>query len=212
MQETLAQFLGREDLLEKGKATSLQYSGLENSMDCRVHGVTKVTTEQFSLSLPSKYWQSPWQLPLLLSPTQESWCGSTKNTGVGSLSLLRGNFPTQELSQGLLHCRWILYQLSYQGRSPYVYIKVPFKLLYIFPSALKWLPMIPTFWYPSLCLIATLWVWVGSSHLLLRNKMQQERWKVTPKIRFQKDLLLLSLLLSRSLSLSQQLPCVCSPA
>ena len=36
-----------------------------------------------------------------------------KNTGVGSLSLLQGNFLTQELNWGLLHCRWILYQLSY---------------------------------------------------------------------------------------------------
>ena len=41
--------------------------------------------------------------------------GKPKNTGVGSLSLLQGIFPTQELNQGLLHCRWILYQLSYQG-------------------------------------------------------------------------------------------------
>ena len=40
--------------------------------------------------------------------------GKTKNIGVGSLSLLQGIFPTQELNQGLLHCRWILYQLSYQ--------------------------------------------------------------------------------------------------
>jgi len=36
-----------------------------------------------------------------------------KNTGVGSLSLLQGVFPTQELNQGFLHCRRILYQLSY---------------------------------------------------------------------------------------------------
>ena len=41
--------------------------------------------------------------------------GKPKNTRVGSLSLLQGNFPTQESSWGLLHCRWILYQLSYQG-------------------------------------------------------------------------------------------------
>ena len=40
--------------------------------------------------------------------------GKPKNTGVGSLSLLQGNFPTQESNWGLLHCRWILYQLSYQ--------------------------------------------------------------------------------------------------
>ena len=38
-----------------------------------------------------------------------------KNTGVGSLSLLQEIFLTLELNWGLLHCRWILYQLSYQG-------------------------------------------------------------------------------------------------
>ena len=38
--------------------------------------------------------------------------GKPKNTGVGSLSLLQGNFLTQELNWGLLKCRWILYQLS----------------------------------------------------------------------------------------------------
>ena len=38
--------------------------------------------------------------------------GKPKNTGVGSLSLLQGIFPTQELNRGLLHCRRILYQLS----------------------------------------------------------------------------------------------------
>ena len=41
--------------------------------------------------------------------------GKPKNTGVGSLSLLQ-IFPTQESKKGLLHCRRILYQLSYQGR------------------------------------------------------------------------------------------------
>jgi len=39
--------------------------------------------------------------------------GKPKNTGVGSLSLLKGIFPTQESNQAYLHCRWILYQLSY---------------------------------------------------------------------------------------------------
>ena len=37
------------------------------------------------------------------------------NTKVGSLSLLQGIFLTQESNRGLLHCRQILYQLSYQG-------------------------------------------------------------------------------------------------
>ena len=38
-----------------------------------------------------------------------------QNTGVGSLSLLLGIFPTQESNWVLLQCRRILYQLSYQG-------------------------------------------------------------------------------------------------
>ena len=33
----------------------------------------------------------------------------------GCHSLLQGIFPTQKLNLGLLHCRQILYQLSYQG-------------------------------------------------------------------------------------------------
>ena len=41
--------------------------------------------------------------------------GKPKNTGVGSLSLLHGIFPTQESNPGLPHCRRILNQLSYQG-------------------------------------------------------------------------------------------------
>ena len=38
-----------------------------------------------------------------------------QNTGVGSLSLLQGIFPTQGSNPGLPHCRWILYQLSHKG-------------------------------------------------------------------------------------------------
>ena len=41
--------------------------------------------------------------------------GKPRSTRVGSLSLLQGIFPSQELNWGLLHCRWILYQLSYQN-------------------------------------------------------------------------------------------------
>ena len=43
------------------------------------------------------------------------WDSPGKNTGVGGPFLLQGIFPTQELNPGLLHCRQILYQLSYKG-------------------------------------------------------------------------------------------------
>ena len=39
--------------------------------------------------------------------------GKPKSTEVGSLSCLQRILPTHNLNQGLLHCRWILYQLSY---------------------------------------------------------------------------------------------------
>ena len=41
--------------------------------------------------------------------------GKPKNTAVSSLSLLQGILLTQKSNWGLLHCRQILYQLSYQG-------------------------------------------------------------------------------------------------
>ena len=47
--------------------------------------------------------------------TIESMEFSRPEYWVGSLSILRGIFLTQESNQGLLHCRQILYQLSYQG-------------------------------------------------------------------------------------------------
>ena len=54
--------------------------------------------------------------PTLCNPMDcISWNSPGQNTGVGSLSLLQGIFPTQGLNPGLPHCRWILYQLSHQG-------------------------------------------------------------------------------------------------
>ena len=40
------------------------------------------------------------------------WNSPDQNTGVGSLSLLQGIFPTQGSNPGFPHCRQILYQLS----------------------------------------------------------------------------------------------------
>ena len=42
------------------------------------------------------------------------WNSPGQNTGVGSFSL-QGIFPTQGSNPGLLHCGWILYQLSHKG-------------------------------------------------------------------------------------------------
>ena len=42
------------------------------------------------------------------------WNSPGQNTGVGSLSLLQGIFPTQQSNPGLPHHRWIFYQLSHK--------------------------------------------------------------------------------------------------
>ena len=60
--------------------------------------------------------------------------GKPKNTGVGNLSLFQGIFLSQESNQGLLHCRWILYQLNYQGSSALLFLALYFGgIFWIFP-------------------------------------------------------------------------------
>ena len=43
------------------------------------------------------------------------WNSPDQNTGMGSLSLVQGIFPTRGLNPDLLHCVQILYQLSHKG-------------------------------------------------------------------------------------------------
>ena len=44
-----------------------------------------------------------------------AWNSPDQNTGVGSLSLLQGLFPTQGSNPGVLHCRRTLYLLNHQS-------------------------------------------------------------------------------------------------
>ena len=68
--------------------------------------------------------------PGLYSP----WNSPGQNIGLGSLSLLQVVFPTQESNQGLLYCRWILNQLSYQGSPKNTGVGCDFLLQGIFPT------------------------------------------------------------------------------
>ena len=61
------------------------------------------------------------------------WNSPDQNTGVGSLSLLQGIFPTQGSNLGPPHCRWIFYQLSQKG-SP----RIPEWVAYCFSSEFSW--------------------------------------------------------------------------
>ena len=65
------------------------------------------------------------------------WNSPGQNTGVGSLSPLQGIFPNWGLDPRLLHCRWILYQLSHKG-SPRIleWVASPFSRGFSWPR--KW--------------------------------------------------------------------------
>ena len=83
-------------------------------MNYTVHGILQATILEW-VAIPFSRGSSQPRCPTLQvdslpAEPQER----PKNTRVGSLSLLQGIFPTQESNWGLLHCRQILYQLSYQ--------------------------------------------------------------------------------------------------
>ena len=52
-------------------------------------------------------WKLLSHVQLFAIPLNSPWNSPGQNTGVGSLSLLRGIFPTQGLNPGLPHRRWI---------------------------------------------------------------------------------------------------------
>ena len=86
-------------------------------MDYTVHGILQAKILKwvaFPFSRGSFQPRDRTQVSHIAGGFFTSWAGTPKNTGVGSLCLLQQIFPTQESNWDLLHCRWILYQLSYQ--------------------------------------------------------------------------------------------------
>ena len=105
MGSTLHLFLNNPPMAAKGKETRRYWKEVK----------VKIAHPFWLHVLPfSTPWTSPWNSP-------------GQNSGVGSLSLLQGIFPTQELNSGRLHCRQILYQLIHKG-SPRIleWIAYPF--------------------------------------------------------------------------------------
>ena len=79
--------------------------------------------------------------------------------------LFQGIFPIQGLDSGLLHCRWILYQLSYQGSS---YITIYYVVKSMRRGAAK-----P--WWPDIIYLA-LWseIWPHDLAIRLLGKHKEE--------------------------------------
>ena len=84
------------------------------------YGVTKSRTRLSNLHTQSQILLSESESCSIVSNSLQPqglcspWNSVGQNTGVRSLSLLQGIFPTQGSNPGLSHCRWILYQLSHK--------------------------------------------------------------------------------------------------
>ena len=82
-----------------------------------------------------KYWDDKSESHSVMSDSlwphglYSPWNSPGQNTGVGSLSLLQGIFPSQGLNLGLQPGRQILYQLSYKGRTTLKWHQTPGGLL-----------------------------------------------------------------------------------
>ena len=78
---------------------------------------------------PYGKWKSLSCVRLFTTPRTiySPWNSPCQNTGVGSRSLLQ-IFPTQGSNPGLLHCRRILSQLSYQGSPIWRFLTKPKQL------------------------------------------------------------------------------------
>ena len=94
-------------------------STLCNPMDYRVHGILQARIlEWVAFLLPGDLPNpeiKPRSPALQADSLPAEPQGKPKNSGVGSLSILQWLFLTQESNWGLLHCRWILYQLGHKG-------------------------------------------------------------------------------------------------
>ena len=99
------------------KAEGIQLFG-RHGIPERVEGIQTWFWSEFHFS--HQVWVSEWKSlsrsdSLWPHGLYSPWNSLGQNTGVGSLSLFQGIFPTQGSNPGLPHCRQILHQLSHKG-------------------------------------------------------------------------------------------------
>ena len=121
-------------ILVKVKAAQ-SFLTLCDRMDYTAHGILQARKLEWVAFPFSRYLPNPGIEPrfsaLQVNSLRAEPQGKPKNTRLGSLSLLQGNFLTQGLNPGLLHCRHIFYHLSHQGSPIHIY----YLCLYLYPGS-----------------------------------------------------------------------------
>ena len=103
----------RTRLKQLSSSSSSSLSLTDEKKSHQIKSLVQVLTANGSESESCSVMSDSLQPHGLYSP----WNSPGQNTGVGTVSLLQGIFPTQGLNSRLLHFQGILYQLSYQGRA-----------------------------------------------------------------------------------------------
>ena len=193
MQETWFWSLGQEDTLEKGMAThsgilpwkiprTEDWAQLRRLCSERVGHDWLINTFIFTSQplwrmirkfLKKAKIEPPWETWVKVTQSCPTLCNPMDYTVYGILqagilewgSLLQGIFPMQGLDSGLLHCRWILYQLSYQGST---YVTIYYVVKSMRRGAVK-------SWWPDIIYLA-IWseIWPCDPAIRLLGK-QRER-------------------------------------
>ena len=95
----------------KGNQLLIEIVIWKNLWNTTYHALLEVSVHRRHIWLFANPWTVARQAPLSVGFFR-------KNTGLGIHSLLQGNFLTQGLNLGLLHCGQILYHLSHHGVLP----------------------------------------------------------------------------------------------
>ena len=93
-------------------------------MDYTIHGILQARILEWIPFPFSRGFSQPRSPMLQVDSLATEPQGKSKNTGVGSLSLLHQIFPTQELNWGLLHCRRDSLPAELPGKPQYDMIKL----------------------------------------------------------------------------------------
>ena len=121
--------------------------------------------------------------PHRLQPTRLlcPWDSPGKNTGQGCHALPQEIFPTQGSNSGLLHCRRILYQLSYAGSPNYwlLYWKWKTELLPEYKRMFKCIGCSPSWshgWLGAATPCHCLETWESIIHIASLGKDQNSKY------------------------------------